>query len=175
MENNAHTPGLEYGLALMTDVPRIWEIIGQAKAQMKRAGSQQWQDGYPTLEIIAADIAAAHGFVLRKEGEVVAYGAVSFDSEPAYGALEGAWLKDQSYVVIHRLAVADGMKHQGVATRFFRHAAQYAARRGVHSFRVDTNFDNTYMLRLLKTVGFTGCGKVSYGPRGERLAFEKLI
>ena len=78
-------------------------------------------------------------------------------------------------MVIHRMAVADGMKHRGVATCFFGHTAQYAASRGIHSFRVDTNFDNTYMLRLVKTMGFTGCGKVQYGPRGERLAFEKLI
>ena len=30
-----------------TDIERIWQIIGQAKAQMQRLGSQQWDENYP--------------------------------------------------------------------------------------------------------------------------------
>ncbi len=41
---------------------------------------------------------------------VIAYGAVVFDGEPAYDAIEGAWLTDGEYVVLHRMAVADGVR-----------------------------------------------------------------
>ena len=50
------------------------------------------------------------------QGNVIAYGAVVFDGEPAYDAIEGAWLTDGEYVVLHRMAVADGEKGRGVAT-----------------------------------------------------------
>ena len=75
-------------------------------------------------------------------------------------------------VVLHRLAVADGEKGRGVAAEFMRRTEALARERGVSSFRVDTNFDNRYMLRMLERLGFAYCGKIVYGS-GERLAFEK--
>lgn len=106
------------------------------------------------------------------QGSVIAYGAVVFDGEPAYEAIEGAWHTGGDYVVLHRMAVADGEKGRGVATEFMRRVEAMARGRGSASFRVDTNFDNRYMLRMLGRLGFVYCGKVRYRS-GERLAFEK--
>lgn len=120
-----------------------------------------------TQETQAAKAAAA-------QGNVIAYGAVVFDGEPAYDAIEGAWLTDGDYVVLHRMAVADGEKGRGVATEFMRRVEAMACGRGTGSMRVDTNFDNRYMLRMLGRLGFVYCGKVRYRS-GERLAFEKTL
>ena len=122
-----------------------------------------------TRETQAAKAAAA-----QAQGNVVAYGAVVFDGEPAYDAIEGAWLTDGDYVVLHRMAVADGEKGRGVATEFMRRVEAMACGRGTGSMRVDTNFDNRYMLRMLGRLGFVYCGKVRYRS-GERLAFEKTL
>ena len=110
--------------AVPADAPRIQTIIRQAQAQMRAAGSLQWQNGYPGPEHIAADLLRGYGRVLwpsRSVGRCRSgcYGAVSFDGEPAYGAIEGGWSSDDAYVVLHRLAVADEVKRQGVATAFF--------------------------------------------------------
>lgn len=160
--------------ATKEEIPRIWEIILQAKAQMKRAGSEQWQDGYPTVEIIGNDIEQGIGFVICDKERVIAYGAVSFDSEPAYEEIAEKW-QGSSYVVVHRLAVADECKHRGVAHAFFDYTEQYALQKGIGSFRVDTNFDNAYMLRLMKSCHFVYRGEVHYGIRGSRMAFERVM
>ena len=117
---------------------------------------------------------AAKAAAAQAQGNVGAYGAVVFDGEPAYDAIEGAWLTDGDYVVLHRMAVADGEKGRGVATEFMRRVAAMACGRGTGSMRVDTNFDNRYMLRMLGRLGFVYCGKVRYRS-GERLAFEKTL
>ena len=117
---------------------------------------------------------AAKAAAAQAQGNVVAYGAVVFDGEPAYDAIEGAWLTDGDYVVLHRMAVADGEKGRGVATEFMRRVEAMACGRGTGSMRVDTNFDNRYMLRMLGRLGFVYCGKVRYRS-GERLAFEKTL
>ncbi len=117
---------------------------------------------------------AAKAAAAQAQGNVVAYGAVVFDGEPAYDAIEGAWLTDGDYVVLHRMAVADGEKGRGVATEFMRCVEAMACGRGTDSMRVDTNFDNRYMLRMLGRLGFVYCGKVRYRS-GERLAFEKTL
>lgn len=181
--------------ALPADAPRIMRIIRQAQAQMGALGSLQWQDGYPAPVHIEHDIARGYGYVLTYPGvgedagaqratdsddraeagtpetAIIAYGAVVFDGEPAYEALAGAWLTEGAYVVLHRLAVADEAKRRGVATEFMRRVGALALERGVRGFRVDTNFDNRYMLRMFENLGFVYCGKVCY-ESGERLAFE---
>jgi len=129
---------------------------------------RETQEALETRETQAAKAAAA-----QAQGNVVAYGAVVFDGEPAYDAIE-AWLTDGDYVVLHRMAVTDGEKGRGVATEFMRRVEAMACGRGTGSMRVDTNFDNRYMLRMLGRLGFVYCGKVRYRS-GERLAFEKTL
>lgn len=167
--------------AVPADLPRILKIIRQARAQMRAAGSAQWQDGYPARIHIAEDIARGVGYVLCKTGThaaadtpPIAYGAVVFDGEPAYGQLDGRWLTQEPYVVVHRLAVADGEKRRGAATEFMLRTEALAGERGIRSFRIDTSFDNRPMLRLLERQGFAYSGRIRYAS-GERLAFEKRV
>lgn len=160
--------------ALEIDTDRIWEIILQAQAQMRKQKSSQWQNGYPAPENIAHDIQCGYGYVMCSDTVVIAYGAVIFDGEPAYDAIDGVWLSKEPYVVLHRLAVADEEKQQGVATEFMQQVEELCRQKGVNSFRVDTKFDNQYMLDMLSTLGFSYCGKVRYA-QGFRQAYEKLL
>jgi N-acetylglutamate synthase-like GNAT family acetyltransferase len=156
------------------DVERIWQIILQAKEQLRLRNSRQWQDGYPAVESITGDIGKGYGYVMQKENGVIAYGAVIFDGEPAYENIQGKWLDDLPYVVVHRLAVADEMKNRGIASLFMQKVEELCLQKGVPSFRVDTNFDNHFMHKMLKTMDFTYCGEIFY-DQNKRQAFEKII
>ncbi len=166
----------EYHLrpATEADVDRCWTILQQGKAQMFRNGKKQWTEQYPSRESVVSDLAKGYAYVLEGHDAVVAYGAVVFDGEPAYEQIEERWLSNGPYVVLHRLAVADEAKRQGVAAVFFREVMKLALQRGVHSFKVDTNYDNDIMLRLLKNLQFAYCGDVMYS-QGARMAFELLL
>ncbi|WP_418983410.1 N-acetyltransferase family protein [Alistipes sp.] len=168
---------LEFREAVAADLPQILRIIAQAKAQMRALGSTQWQDGYPAEADIRRDLRLGYGYVLVRAAapdRPIAYGAVVFDGEAAYAGIAGSWLTEGPYVVVHRLAVADGEKGRGAATAFMRRTEALARARGVRAFRIDTNFDNRYMLRMLSRLGFAYCGKIRY-ESGERLAFEKRL
>lgn len=174
MERN---PELQFDRAQPADAPRIMEIIEAAKAQMHARGSAQWQDGYPALRDIQADIVCGRGVVaLGMTGgrRVIAYAALAWDGEPAYDEIEGRWLTDGPYVVVHRLAVADEAKGRGVATALLRYVESTARAHGIPGFRIDTAFDNLYMQRMLRKLDFTYCGRIRYRS-GERLAYEKAL
>lgn len=160
--------------ATTEDAERIWEIILQAKTQMLRQNKQQWDESYPLPENILRDIQKGYAYVLCHESTVIAYAAVAFDGEPAYESIEGKWLSEQPYVVVHRLAVADEMKQKGIATLFMQKVEELSIEKEIHSFKVDTNFDNFYMHKMLERLGFCYCGKIIYG-RGTRMAYEKII
>ena len=164
--------------AAMEEVPAIWEIILQAKAQMYREGKHQWDENYPTVPILENDVSRGWGYVLvpsDDDSDIIAYGAVVFDGEPAYNGLWGGqWLSEQPYVVLHRLAVADSWKRQGMAVRYMQAVCDLAISRGIRSFKVDTNYDNFYMQRVFSRLGFTYCGRIRY-EAGERMAYEKQL
>lgn len=160
--------------ATETDAGRIWEIILQAKAQMYREDKKQWHEGYPAPANITNDIHRGHAHVLCDGEEVIAYGAVIFEGEPAYLSIDGKWLNDEPYVVVHRLAVAEERKQRGVATQFMREVEKLSAGKSVFNFRVDTNYDNFYMHRMLERLGFTYCGEIRYDS-GIRMAYQKRL
>ena len=85
---------------MMDEIPVIWEIILQAKAQMYREGKHQWDENYPTVPILENDVRRGWGYVLvpsENDSDIIAYGAVVFDGEPAYkGLWDGQWLSEQS-------------------------------------------------------------------------------
>lgn len=165
---------LTFRKATAEDAARIWEIILQAKAQMLRQNKQQWDETYPLPENIASDIRNGYAYVLCNESRIIAYAAVVFDGELAYNSIDGRWLSEQPYVVVHRLAVADEMKQKGIASLFMQKIEELSRSLGIHSFKVDTNFDNFYMHKMLEKLGFSYCGEISY-QRGSRMAYEKLL
>lgn len=160
--------------ARMSDVPAIMTVIKAAVAQMIAEGKQQWDESYPGKSHISCDVAGGTGYVLEHEGIVIGYAAVVFTGEPAYDSIDGKWLTNERYVVVHRLAVSQNTRNQGYGRAFMTAIENYAHALGFKSFKVDTNFDNERMLSLLDRLGFSYCGEIRY-DRGVRKAFEKLI
>lgn len=78
------------------------------------------------------------------------------------------------YVVIHRVAAAERSKGMGIATRFFNEVEALAKSKNIFSVKVDTNFDNLAMLRIMDKLNYQYCGEV-YLSGGIRKAFEKIL
>jgi len=157
------------------DFDQIWQIILEAKEQMRRLNSHQWEENYPAVKNITDDMENGYSYVLCENEEVIAYAAVVFTGEPAYNHLQGKWLTDCPYVVVHRLAVAEKKKKQGIATFFMQQIETFSLQKGIKSFRVDTNFDNVYMHKIFSALGFTYCGEIVYDQGGQRRAYEKVL
>lgn len=164
---------LKFRRATPADIHPIEQIIRRAQAQLREAGSRQWQDGYPAARDLASDIAQGYGYVLCNPC-VIAYGAVIFDGEPAYNTIEGHWPSEEPYVVVHRLAVAGEQQGRGIATEFMHRTEALARKSGIGTFRIDTAHENGIMQRLLGREGFVYCGKIRHRG-GERLAYWKRI
>ena len=160
--------------AEITDQLRIWQILQQAIARRKADGSTQWQDGYPNPDTIEADINNNYGYVMKYDSDIAAYAAVISDPDPDYADIDGKWLREGKYLVIHRVAVADKFAGKGVATEIFKQVEKLAISIGINSVKVDTNFDNAAMLRVLEKLDYTYCGDVIIRGNARR-AFEKVL
>lgn len=163
-----------FRLATSSEAPRIWEILQQAIARRKADGSNQWQDGYPNLEVVHRDIDNSVGFVLIENDHIVGYTAVLINDEPEYDNIIGKWQTTGDFVVFHRVAVADSHLGKGLAKELFRQIELYARQKGIYSIKADTNFDNGAMLHIFESMGYVYCGEV-YFRGSARRAYEKVI
>ena len=81
---------------------------------------------------------------------------------------KGAWLNDEPYYVIHRLASWPDV--HGV----WDSVLEWAFER-IRTLRVDTHRDNTIMQHNILKHGFTYCGIIYLLSGDERLAYQKTI
>ncbi|MCX8524832.1 GNAT family N-acetyltransferase [Chryseobacterium formosus] len=165
---------IQFRKAESSDILIIWEIIQQSIERRRKDGSTQWQNGYPNLQTIESDVSKGFGHVLTVNDDVSVYVALIFNDEPAYSSIDGAWLTTGEFVVVHRVAVSENFAGQGLAKKLFNYVEEFTKSQNVLSIKVDTNYDNLAMLKILESKGYTYCGEV-YLVGGERKAFEKVL
>ena len=165
------------------DMDALLDILEQAKAYLRESGVDQWQEGYPNREALAADIETGRGWLFEcvDNGEIAGYECVAMTPEVCYREIDGAWLTEgENYAVIHRAMAAARYRGTRLAAEMFSFAAELAAGMGRLSVRVDTHRDNKAMNRLCEKQGFTYCGVVDLGlvdPASDSLrnAYEKIL
>lgn len=151
-----------------TDLVAIGQIYENAKAFMRAAGNpNQWNEGKPNAETAREDMEKGVGYVVEENGEVVAVFMFSTEPDPTYAKIyEGAWLSDEPYGVIHRIAVAK--QGQGIIGYCIDECFARC-----HNLRIDTHRDNLPMQKALIKRGFTYCGIIHLENGDERLAYQK--
>ena len=116
---------MEIRKATERDIDEIVEVFNDAKKSMKKAGINQWDDsydGYPSAEEAQIDIANGSAYVLCDAEHVIGYTAIVFADDVNYEWIDGRWLNDESYGVIHRTSILSSCKGRGLAGMFFDYA-----------------------------------------------------
>ena len=157
--------------ATYNDLDKLMEIFENAKAIMRSSGNlQQWNNGYPAPEIVKADIDSGNCYVLCDEAEIIGTMALIPGPDPTYGYIEGQWLDDEPYYVIHRIATyAPGRK---TAVKMFDWAFTHIAEHGCRTIRIDTHKDNCIMKHILTGYGFNMCGVIYLADGDARDAYQ---
>jgi len=160
--------------AKITEKNLIWNILQQGIERRKKDGSNQWQDGYPNLDVVKKDIDNGVGFVLTDNENIVGYTAILINDEPEYEKIEGTWLSNSDYVVFHRVAISENYLGKGLAKLIMKNIEKYTLNKKIYSIKADTNFDNIAMLKIFKNFDYSYCGEVYF--RGQpRQAYEKIL
>jgi len=158
-----------------SDIPAMMSIIHDAQAALRNQGVDQWQNGYPNEAQLEKDISLEGSYVLERDGSIIATMALLPGPDSTYGWIDGAWLTDGAYYVIHRLAVDSRFKGMGTAARMLSEAEAICRSQGIPALRVDTHHDNKPMQRFLAKGGFTPCGDIRLANGSPRIAFEKAL
>ena len=173
------------------DVDRILEIIEKAKIELKKLGLDQWQNSYPNREVVENDIKNEFSYVLeeiaKKDNKsenqifkkIIGTIVLSPEKEESYSKIEGKWITNDDYIVIHRLAVDSEIKNKGIATKILEFSEKECIKNKILSIKTDTHENNEPMKKFLEKNGFSYCGVIYLDKEpdvGEkRIAYEKII
>ena len=158
------------------DLERIMAFVADAQNWFRGQGIDQWQDGYPTCEIISSDILGGENYIVELNRVAVATFVISFAGEPTYDEIKGkGWLNENRYAVVHRIAVADECRRKGIAREILHYAEELSAEQGIADIRIDTHRDNVAMRALLKKLGYIHCGRITLTSGAFREAYHKEL
>ena len=169
---------LTFRKAVQDDLPGMLSLVRQAQAFMATLGIDQWQDGYPSEDILAEDIRLGRIYVFDDDGSIASIAVMTEEPEPIYDTIDGKWLSSGPYLTIHRMALDNVHRHSGLAAKIMEHAVSKARNMNLAAVRADTHRGNKAMRRFLEKHGFVECGLVTYEvTAGDpiRVAYELLL
>ena len=146
------------------------QVFSAAKRIMRQSGNMhQWGEGYPSEDVVKADMEKKGAFVVEEDNKVVGYFAFLPSPDPTYNRIyDGKWIDDeQAYHVVHRIASYPEV--HGVFSSILDFCSSLDT-----NIRIDTHRDNTIMQHNLLKHGFSYCGIIYLLSGDERLAYQRV-
>ena len=159
------------------DLDQINSIYEKAREFMRESGNlNQWTNGHPSRETANLDILEEKSYVCIHEDKIAAVFYFAIEDDPTYAEIDGMWLNDLPYGVVHRIARARDVrvvdKETGENISIGAYCLNWAFSRCTN-LRIDTHEDNAPMRRLLDKLGFEYCGIIKLQNGDDRMAFQK--
>ncbi len=172
--------------ATYEDLPVLMDIFMAARKTMRGCGNlHQWNESYPSEEIVRRDIDNGTCIVLCDSDEITATMAFIPGPDPTYAKIftdetmsqECQWPEENPYHVIHRIAAAKpGLD---AARRMldwaFDHLVVCSEGKAHCTIRIDTHRDNVIMHHILLKYGFKRCGIIRLADGAPRTAYQKTV
>lgn len=154
--------------AALKDMEAILTIYQYAREQMRRNGNpDQWGEEYPCVETVRDDIIQGNSYVLEEADGIAGVFVFSLGEDPTYWRIEeGAWLNEQPYGTIHRIA------GRGEGKGIFRQCIRFCEAR-TDNVRIDTHERNLIMRHLLEKNNYQKCGRIYVADGSPRIAYQK--
>ncbi len=160
-------------LARNDDLDEALRIVRACAAGLRAMGLDQWDELYPSREILEADIADGSLYIMKEGERVLALAALDAHQDPAYADVN--WAFDHPRIVsIHRLSVDPAAQGRGLAKRMMDFLEAEAAALGYGAIRLDAYCENPAALGLYEKRGYRRSGMVRL-RKGLFVCFEKRL
>ncbi|MFA7222620.1 MAG: N-acetyltransferase [Bacilli bacterium] len=156
---------MEILLATSKNINRILKIYESAKKFMESEHNHQWHAGYPGFKMVKAEIKKKELYVIKDKDVIVGVFAFIIGVDHTYLKIDGAWLNDEPYGTIHRLAKI------GEAKGILEAALNFCLTK-VDNIRIDTKDTNISMNNKLLSIGFKRTGIIKIDNGEDRIAYQ---
>ena len=153
-----------------SEINTAFKIVQDGVNRLKEQGIDQWQKGYPNVEVIENDYKNKSGYLLKDKTRTIAYVSITTEKEDLYEAVK-SWSCNESYAIVHRVAMDSAYAGQGYAPKLFEEIRKTCESLEVGCVRIDTHPENKKMIKIITNSGYTETAEMMY-REGVRVAFE---
>lgn len=158
------------------DIKRIKEITAACATHMIAQGIFQWNENYPSLEVLSKDVIAEEVYVFDVAQTPIATVMLSFTMDDFYTKIQ--WLTpNQKQMYIHRLAVHPDHQGKGIAKRLMDFGEAFAKKNDCLSVRLDTFSKNPRNNRFYNARNYKKVGEVFFDQKSPHpfYCYEKVL
>lgn len=123
------------------DLEQLLSIVKSCGQNLIEQGIFQWNEKYPSKEVLLDDIALQQIWKLQEANTIVGLIVITEIEDAEYHLVK--WLtKNDKNLYIHRLAVHPNFQGKGFAQKLMDFAERFALENGYNSIRLDTFSQN---------------------------------
>ncbi|SFU68237.1 Acetyltransferase (GNAT) family protein [Pustulibacterium marinum] len=149
-----------------------FEIIQAVVSQIRERNLDQWDELYPTQQIIINDISQQHAYGYFLDEKLVGYMALNEAYDVEYD--EVPWKTTGKFLVVHRLSVHPNVQKVGVAKAMMQAVETIALENNYDCLRFDCFTKNDIANQFYQKLGFESPGNVFF-RKGEFYCYEKQL
>ncbi|OPJ65142.1 GNAT family N-acetyltransferase [Clostridium oryzae] len=164
---------IEFSVAEDKDLEEIFQVFSAAIEEMNRNNIPQWDEIYPSRDILQEDIEKKQLYIGKVNTEIACVFALNCYCDEEYA--DGKWEYPQAtYKVIHRLCVNPKFQKQGIGTATLTYIEEQVKGEGVESIRLDAFSLNPFAQKMYNKQRYKIVGEVNW-RKGKFYLMEKKL
>lgn len=159
-----------------SDLKKIKQLTETCATALQKKGIYQWNEHYPPLEKLRADVEEKELFVLEENTNLLGIIVLTPKMDDEYIPIK--WLSpNKNNLYVHRLATHPSVWGKGYGQLLMDFAENFAKESGYQSIRLDTFSQNKRNQHFYEQRGYERLGTI-YFPKQSEFPFycyEKII
>ncbi|HPG39846.1 MAG TPA: GNAT family N-acetyltransferase [bacterium] len=153
----------------------VMALIRAVTDDMAAHNLDQWNDNYPTQQILEQDIRQGNLYLLFDESYLCGQVVLNDRQDDEYKTIPWGYHADK-VMVVHRLCVHPAQRGRGYAHKLMDFAEHYASANGYSCIRLDAYTANSAAINLYETRNYTKAGEVRFpGRKFVFNCYEKML
>ena len=151
-------------LGTLSDIQTIMTTIEDCVTDLHNKQIYQWNQNYPTREILIDDINNEDLYIIKTNSRCVALIVINENQENEWKSVRWSELAIKP-LIIHRLIVHPEFQRQGIGRTLIKHAINYANENKYDSIRFDVYGGNPELIKTYENMGCIKRGEVYFPYR----------
>ena len=162
--------------ATISDLEEIYSLTKRCAKDLIEKGIFQWNESYPSKEILQKDIELQQLWKLQDNGVIIGIIVLTEIEDIEYSTVK--WLTmNKKNIYVHRLAVDPKNQGKGFAKQLMDFAENYAEEHNYASIRLDTFSENKRNQRFYELRNYKKLENIFFPNQSELpfYCYEKII
>ena len=156
-----------------TEFDYIFSLIQKARINSEKQKVYQWDDTYPTKELVMKDIVNGDTYLVYRDGKKVGFFVINEVCEHN-DPTRIKWLNDGKFIFLHRFCIDPDYQQAGLGSEVLAKIESDAQQNGAKSVKLDVFSTNAHAIYIYEKSGYKKMGE-DLCNRGTFYIYEKLL